>query len=101
MLSVSNTTTTTLEDLRKEYGKLRETRENYGNANLIFDLNDADSTYLKLRISEEKAFLELKRAEVSEFRFNRYFAPVINYRIQNLENRLSNLQFKNRRGASA
>ena len=97
---MSNTTTTTLENLRKEYGKLRETRENYGNANLIFDLNDADSTYLKLRLKEEKAYRELKRAEVSEFRFNRYFAPVINYRIQNLENRLSNLQL-NRRGASA
>lgn len=91
---------TTLDKLRKEYGKLRETRENYGTANLIFDLNDADSTYIKLCLQEQKAYKELKKAELSEFKFNRLYAPVINYRIQNLENRLSNLQFKNRRGAS-
>lgn len=45
---------TTLDKLRKEYGKLRETRENYGTANLIFDLNDADSTYIKLCLQDKK-----------------------------------------------
>ena len=68
---MSNTTTTTLENLRKEYGKLRETRENYGTANLIFDLNDEDSTYIKLCIQEQKAYKELKKAE--RYIFLEYF----------------------------
>ncbi len=101
VLPVNNTTTTTnnVDILRKEYDKLNNSRKNYARANFIFDLNDADSTYLKLSIQTEQAFRELKKAELSEFEFNKLYAPVINYRIQSLESRLKNLKWKTRRGA--
>lgn len=91
---MSNTTFT----LREEYDKLRKIRDNYASANFIFDLNDADSTYLKLCIQTEEAYRELKKAEVSEIKFQRLYAPVIAYQIASLKSRLNNLKIKKSRG---
>ena len=89
---------TTITALRKEYTKLKKIRDNYASANFIFDLNDADSTYLKLCIQTEEAYRELKKAELSEFKFQRYYAPVISYRIAGLKSRLSKLKIRKNRG---
>ena len=88
---------TTISTLQKEYNKLNTIKKNYASANFIFDLNDADTTYLKLCIQTEEAYRELKKEEVSEFRFQRYYAPVITYRIEGLKSRLDNLKVKERR----
>ena len=89
---------TTIATLRKEYNRLNTIKKNYASANFIFDLNDADPTYLKLCIQTEEAYRELKKAELSEFKFQRYYAPVISYRIAGFKSRLSNLKNRKTRG---
>ena len=91
---------TTVSTLQKEYNRLKTIRDNYASANFIFDLNDADSTYLKLCIQTEEAYRELKKAELPEFKFQRLYAPVISYRIEGLKSRLDNLRFKKNRGVA-
>lgn len=80
--------------LRKEYDQAVLARRNYERANLIFDLNDADTHYIQLCIRVQEAYRDLKKSEESEFRFNSLYLPVINRRLQNLREKLSNLQLK-------
>ena len=85
---MNNTTNTTLETLEKAYTKIHETRVNYEKAQQISDINDADATYLKLRLHELNAYREYKKEQLSAASFNRIHAPVIDYRISRVNERL-------------
>ena len=68
-----------VDQLRKEYNLFSEDAKKYKAANLIFDLEDADSTYLRLLIKRDEKYLEILkmsenhiRVPAVEHRLNRY-----------------------------
>lgn len=67
-----------VDQLRKEYNLFSEDAKKYKSANFIFDLEDADSTYLRLLIKRDEKYLEILKIEnhiripVVKHRLNRY-----------------------------
>ena len=67
-----------IDQLRKEYTLFSEDAKKYKASNLIFDLEDADSTYLRLLIKRDEKYLEILKIEnhirvpAVEHRLNRY-----------------------------
>ena len=91
---MNNTTSPilTLDELKTEYENKADAAKRYARANFIFDLYDADKTYLKLLIAREEAYFDYKKAEVNDDTFfNRRYAPIINHRIQQFKNRLKSI----------
>ena len=62
---------------RKAANELKE----YGQAHGIHDYRDGDKTYRSLVVKKLKAEKEWKSLTINEWRFNRYYLPVINHKL--------------------
>ena len=88
-----NSSSPTIDQLKKDYTVKSEKARRYASANFIFDFYDADETYLRLLIEREQAHYDYKRAEVNDDTFfNHRYAPVINHRIETFKKRLSTIR---------
>lgn len=89
---MNTTTNPSLDQLKDEYTKLDTKRKKYAETHSTNGLNDEERTYVNLCIQSLEAYREYKKAELSDFEFNRYHAPVINSQIQRLKERLNTIK---------
>ena len=78
-----------IDQLKKEYEKLRKECQNYADSKNIPDLLESDRPYLRLLIKREKAYYLYKEAELPEMEFKRLYAPVIDHRLRRYKALLS------------
>lgn len=88
---MNNTTTTTLDQLKKEYETASKEVNDYADENQITDFFEGDQTYLNLLLKKHEAYKAWKQAETPEFKFNTVYAPVINNRLQRIKNRIHSI----------
>lgn len=89
---MNTTTNPSLHQLKEEYTKLNTLRKKYAETHSVDGLDDEERTYVNLCIQSLEAYREYKKVELSDFKFNRYHAPVIAHQIQRLKERLSTIK---------
>ena len=86
------TTTPKLDQLRQNFEAATQELNTYSEAKGINDFYDGDYKYLELLLARMEAYKAMKQEELSEFKFTRFHAPVINERIRRIKSRMSNLK---------
>ena len=87
---MNNTTTTPkLDQLRKNFEAATKELNKYSEAKGITHFYDGDYKYLELSLARMEAYKAMKQEEVSEFKFTRIHAPVINERIRRIKSRIT------------